>query len=68
MNTLDLRQDTPWDTELMLPRITDNANLLELQILLGGPGGLQELADRLVATSLERGGTDNITAVLVKAD
>jgi serine/threonine protein phosphatase PrpC len=39
-----------------------------LQILLGGPGGLQELADRLVATSLERGGTDNITAVLVKAD
>ena len=39
-----------------------------LQILLGGPGGLEELADRLVATSLERGGTDNITAVLVKAD
>ena len=36
MNTLDLRQDTPWDTELMLPRITDNAKLLELQILLGG--------------------------------
>lgn len=39
-----------------------------LQILLGGPGRLEELADRLVATSLERGGTDNITAVLVKAD
>lgn len=39
-----------------------------LQILLGGPGRLEELADRLIATSLERGGTDNITAVLVKAD
>jgi protein phosphatase len=39
-----------------------------LQILLDGPGGLKELADRLVATSLERGGTDNITVVLVKAD
>lgn len=39
-----------------------------LQILLAGPGNLDELADRLVATSLERGGTDNITAVLVKAN
>jgi hypothetical protein len=36
MNTSNLRQDTPWNTELMLPRVTDNAKLLELQILLGG--------------------------------
>ena len=39
-----------------------------LQILLGGPGGLEEMAERLVATSLERSGSDNITAVLVRAD
>jgi len=38
-----------------------------LQILLAGPGGLEELGQRLVATSLEGGGTDNITAVLVRA-
>lgn len=38
-----------------------------LQILLSGPGTLNEVADRLVSTSLERGGTDNITAVLVRA-
>jgi serine/threonine protein phosphatase PrpC len=38
-----------------------------MQILLAGPGRLEELGDRLVATSLERGGTDNITAVLVRA-
>ena len=38
-----------------------------LQILLTGPGPLDELGDRLVASSLERGGTDNITAVLVRA-
>jgi PPM family protein phosphatase len=38
-----------------------------MQILLGGPGKLDELGERLVATSLERGGTDNITAVLVRA-
>ena len=38
-----------------------------MQILLAGPGKLDELGDRLVATSLERGGTDNITAVLVRA-
>jgi serine/threonine protein phosphatase PrpC len=37
-----------------------------MQILLGGPGKLDELGERLVATSLERGGTDNITAVLVR--
>lgn len=39
-----------------------------LQILLAGPGNLEELAARLVATSLERGGTDNITAVLIRAN
>lgn len=38
-----------------------------MQILLAGPGQLEELGERLVATSLERGGTDNITAVLVRA-
>jgi serine/threonine protein phosphatase PrpC len=38
-----------------------------MQILLAGPGKLDELGERLVATSLERGGTDNITAVLVRA-
>ena len=39
-----------------------------MQILLSSPGGLNELGDRLVATSLERGGTDNITVVLVRAE
>ena len=38
-----------------------------LQILLAGPGRLEEVAERLVVTALERGGTDNITAVIVKA-
>ena len=38
-----------------------------MQILLAGPGKLDELGERLVATSLEGGGTDNITAVLVRA-
>lgn len=38
-----------------------------MQILLSGPGQLEELGERLVSTSLERGGTDNITAVLVRA-
>jgi hypothetical protein len=36
MNTPDLRQESPWNAELMLPRVTDNPKLLELQILLGG--------------------------------
>jgi protein phosphatase len=39
-----------------------------MQILLSSPGGLTDLGDRLVATSLERGGTDNITVVLVRAE
>lgn len=38
-----------------------------MQILLAGPGKLDDVGERLVATSLERGGTDNITAVLVRA-
>lgn len=36
MNTPELRQESPWNAELMLPRVTDNPKLLELQILLGG--------------------------------
>ena len=36
MNTPVLRQESPWNVELMLPRVTDNPQLLELQILLGG--------------------------------
>ena len=39
-----------------------------MQILLSSPGGLNDLGDRLVAASLERGGTDNITVVLVRAE
>ena len=39
-----------------------------LQILLGGPGELEAIAERLVQTALERNGSDNITAVLVRAD
>lgn len=38
-----------------------------MQILLSGPGSLEDVGERLVATSMERGGTDNITAVLVRA-
>lgn len=36
MNTPDLRQESPWNADLMLPRVTDNPKLRELQILLGG--------------------------------
>lgn len=39
-----------------------------LQILFSGPGRLEEVAERLVVTALERSGSDNITAVLVKAE
>ncbi len=39
-----------------------------MQILLSSPDGLKDLGDRLVAASLERGGTDNITVVLVRAE
>ncbi|WP_394788333.1 hypothetical protein [Rhodoferax sp.] len=31
-----MSHDSPWNADLMLPRVTDNAKLLELQILLGG--------------------------------
>jgi hypothetical protein len=36
MNSKTLHQESPWDTELMLPRVTDNAKMMEVQILLGG--------------------------------
>lgn len=39
-----------------------------LQIVLAGPGSVEEVGERLVAVSLERGGTDNITAVLIRAE
>jgi protein phosphatase len=39
-----------------------------LQLLLSGGGRLEEIADRLVQTALERNGSDNITAVIVKAE
>lgn len=39
-----------------------------LQIIMGGPGSLPEVTERLVMTSLERNGSDNITAITVKAD
>lgn len=39
-----------------------------LQILLAAPGRLEETAERLVFTALERNGGDNITALVVRAD
>jgi protein phosphatase len=39
-----------------------------LQVVLAGPGTLQDVGERLVAVSLDRGGTDNITAILIRAD
>ncbi len=38
-----------------------------LQILLAGPGTLEEIGQRLVATALDRSGSDNITGVVVAA-
>ena len=77
-NVLGAREDT--DVEVGERPLTPGEQLLlcsdglygglddaSLQILLAGPGALEELGERLVATSLERGGTDNITAVLVRA-
>ena len=77
-NVLGAREDT--EVEVGERPLTSGEQLLlcsdglygglddaSLQILLAGPGGLEELGERLVATSLERGGTDNITAVLVRA-
>lgn len=39
-----------------------------LQILLAAPGELEEIAERLVHTALERSGSDNITALVVRID
>ena len=39
-----------------------------LQILLAGPGRLEEIAERLVFTALERNGSDNITALVVRLE
>jgi hypothetical protein len=36
MNIPSMSLESPWNADLMLPRVTDNAKLLELQILLGG--------------------------------
>jgi protein phosphatase len=38
-----------------------------LQILLAGPGTLEDIGQRLVAAALDRSGSDNITAVVVSA-
>jgi serine/threonine protein phosphatase PrpC len=38
-----------------------------LQLLMATPGKLEEITERLVQTSLERNGSDNITAVTIKA-
>ena len=39
-----------------------------LQLLMATPGKLEEITERLVQTSLERNGSDNITAVTIKAE
>ena len=39
-----------------------------LQLLMATPGKLEEVTERLVQTSLERNGSDNITAVTIKAE
>lgn len=36
MKTQTLYGETSWNTEFLLPRVTDDAELLEIQILLGG--------------------------------
>lgn len=36
MNTQKLFGETSWNTEFLLPRVTDQSDLLEIQILLGG--------------------------------
>jgi serine/threonine protein phosphatase PrpC len=38
-----------------------------MQMLLATPGTLEQVTERLVQTSLERNGSDNITAVTIKA-
>ena len=39
-----------------------------LQLMLAGPGPIADITERLVQTSLERNGCDNITAVTIRAD
>ncbi len=39
-----------------------------MQLMLAGPGAISEITERLVQTSLERNGCDNITAVAIRAD
>lgn len=39
-----------------------------LQLLMAGPGPLEQVTERLVQTSLERNGSDNLTAVTIKAE
>jgi hypothetical protein len=36
MNSRYLQEESPWNTELLLPLVTENSGLLEIQILLGG--------------------------------
>ncbi|HSV51351.1 MAG TPA: hypothetical protein VLJ57_04495 [Burkholderiaceae bacterium] len=36
MKTQTLYDETSWNTEFLLPRVTDDVELLEIQILLGG--------------------------------
>lgn len=36
MKTQTLYGETSWNTEFLLPRVTDDAELMEIQILLGG--------------------------------
>jgi PPM family protein phosphatase len=48
--------------------LTGGLDDASMQILMTGPGDLPEITDRLVQTSLERNGSDNITAVTVRID
>lgn len=36
MSSRYLHDESPWNTELLLPLVTENSGLLEIQILLGG--------------------------------
>src|SRR3954466_16125845 len=36
MNSRYLQEESPWNTELLLPLVTETSGLLEIQILLGG--------------------------------
>jgi protein phosphatase len=78
-NVIGARDDT--DVEIGERPIADGDALLlcsdglygglddaTLQILLNGPGGLEQVTERLVTTALERNGSDNITAVIVRAE